>query len=64
MPEDGGAMEDALPLLDDAMSALGESDRRALLMRFYERKSFKAIAAQLGKTEAACQKQARRAVAK
>jgi len=63
---DGGSglVEEALPLLDEAIAVLGESDRRTLLMRFYEGKSFKAISAQLGKNEAACQKQARRAVGK
>lgn len=57
-------MEQVLPVLDDALASLNEGDRRTLLMRFYEGKSFKAIAALVGKTEVACQKQSRRALEK
>lgn len=57
-------IERVLPVLDDALASLNEGDRRTLLMRFYEGKSFKAIADLVGKTEAACQKQSRRALEK
>ena len=57
-------LEEVLPVLHEAMASLGEGDRRALMWRFYEDKSFKMIAVLTGKSEAACQKQTRRAVDK
>lgn len=56
--------EAALPVLDEALAALGAGDRRAVMLRYYEGKSFKDIAFLSGKTEAASQKQTRRAIDK
>lgn len=55
---------EALPLLDEAIDALPEEDRELILLRFFERKSFREIGESLGKTEAASQKQAERALRK
>ena len=51
-------------MLDEALASLADGDRRALMLRFYEGRSFKIIAILSGKSEAACQKQARRAIDK
>ena len=57
-------LEAALPFIDEAIASLGASDRQTLMLRFYEGLSFRAISHRLGKTEAATQKQSRRALAK
>jgi RNA polymerase sigma factor (sigma-70 family) len=44
------------PLLEDAMGKLAESDRNALALRFFERKSFQEIGAAFGATENAAKK--------
>ena len=54
----------ALPLLNDALASLPDSDRDAVVLRFYEKRNFKAIAGLLGKGDDACQKQVSRAVEK
>jgi RNA polymerase sigma factor (sigma-70 family) len=55
---------EALPVLDEAIDALPAVDRHMILLRFFERKSFQQIAASLGKSEDAAQKQCERALAK
>ncbi len=55
---------DALPILDDAINDLSESDRRAILLRFFEGRSFRDIGVRLGKSEDASQKQVSRALDK
>ncbi len=52
----------ALPHLDDALDALPEHDRRAVLLRFSEKQSYDQMAAHLGKSADACQKQTSRAL--
>lgn len=61
---DEGIWKQIAPLLDDAVAALGEIDRRAIVMRFYERKTMLEIAAAMGLTEAATKKRIARAVEK
>jgi RNA polymerase sigma factor (sigma-70 family) len=56
--------QDALPVLDEAIDQLSAADRDVVLLRFFERKSFREIAAALGKSEAAAQKQGERALAR
>jgi RNA polymerase sigma factor (sigma-70 family) len=56
--------EETLPLLDEAIDKLPKPDRELILLRFFERKSFREIGGQLGKTEAAAQKQGERALTK
>jgi len=55
---------ETLPLLDEAIDALPDSDRELVLLRFFERRSFREISKTIGKSEAASQKQAERALQK
>ena len=50
------------PLLDEAMSALDEPDRAAVLLRYFENKSLREVGQQLGVTDDAAQKRVNRAV--
>lgn len=52
------------PLLDEALEQLGETDRQAVLLRFFEKKSLAEVASALGTGEDAAQKRVRRAVEK
>ncbi|MES2693187.1 MAG: sigma-70 family RNA polymerase sigma factor [Verrucomicrobiota bacterium] len=51
-------------VLDEAMHDLDDRDRQALLLRFFERQPFAAIAGQLGMSENAVQKASERALDK
>src|SRR5664280_1834630 len=50
------------PLLDDAMHALDETDRAAVLLRYFENKSPREVGATLGTSDDAAQKRVSRAV--
>ncbi len=50
------------PLLDDAMSALDETDRTAILLRYFENKNLREVGETLGTNEDAAQKRVSRAV--
>ncbi|HLZ55269.1 MAG TPA: sigma-70 family RNA polymerase sigma factor, partial [Verrucomicrobiae bacterium] len=50
------------PLLDDAMAALDEADRSAVLLRYFENKSLREVGETLGASEDAAQKRVGRAV--
>ena len=50
------------PLLDDAMAALDETDRSAVLLRYFENKSLREVGEVLGASEDAAQKRVGRAV--
>jgi RNA polymerase sigma factor (sigma-70 family) len=52
------------PLLDDAMNELGEEDRTALVLRYFENKSAREIATALRMEENAAQKRVARALEK
>ena len=52
------------PLLDNAVAALNEKDRRAILLRFYEGKNLREIGTPLGANEAAAEKRVSRALEK
>jgi RNA polymerase sigma factor (sigma-70 family) len=52
------------PLLDDALAELGETDRAALVLRYFENKTAREIAAALQLEEAAAQKRVARALDK
>ena len=56
--------ESIRPCLDDAINSLSESDRQAIIMRFFGGYSFQDIAKALGKNQNAAQKQVSRAVGK
>jgi RNA polymerase sigma factor (sigma-70 family) len=50
------------PLLDEAVASLGEADRTAVLLRFFENKSLREVGQALGASEDAAQKRVTRAV--
>lgn len=50
------------PLLDDAMDALEETDRAAILLRYFENKSLREVGESLGTSDDAAQKRVSRAV--
>ena len=50
------------PLLDDAMAALDETDRTAILLRYFENKNLREVGAALGTSDDAAQKRVSRAV--
>ena len=50
------------PLLDEAMQSLAESDRTAVLLRFFENKSLREVGEALGASEDAAQKRVSRAL--
>ena len=50
------------PLLDDAMAALDETDRAAILLRYFENKSLREVGEALGTNDDAAQKRVSRAV--
>ena len=50
------------PLLDESVASLRETDRRAVLLRFYQRKTFGEVASAIGATEEAARKRVARAV--
>jgi hypothetical protein len=50
------------PLLDEAMSALDETDRAAVLLRYFENKSLREVGQALGTSDDAAQKRVSRAV--
>lgn len=52
------------PHLDDAMESLGEGDRRALLIRFFEQRTHRDVADALGIGEEAAKKRTNRALEK
>ena len=61
---DADAWTQLAPLLDDAMNELGETDRTALVLSYFENKSAREIAAALQMEENAAQKRVARALEK
>ncbi len=60
----GADWEQIAPFLDDAMGCLGEKDRNAIVLRFFEKKSLKEVGAALGANEDSAQKRVSRALEK
>ena len=60
--ESDATWEHIAPHLDDALGALGEADRDALMLRYFERKSAQEMAQVLGISTEAAQKRVTRAV--
>lgn len=60
--ETDAAWHALLPLLDDALVTLNESNRNAISLRFFEGRSFKEIAGIMGLSEDAAQKRVSRAL--
>jgi len=52
------------PLLDEAMAHLGESDRNAVVLRYFENKNLREVGVALGTSERAAQKRVARATEK
>jgi RNA polymerase sigma factor (sigma-70 family) len=63
-PQADEAWTQLAPLLDDAMAELGETDRTALVLRYFENKTAREIAAALRMEENAAQKRVARALEK
>ena len=61
---DAAAWQQLAPLLDEAMGRLGETDRNAVVLRFFENKTAAEVAAALKLTEAAAHKRVNRALEK
>ena len=53
---------DVQPMLDDAMQALDQTDRAAVLLRYFENKSLREVGQALGTSDDAAQKRVSRAV--
>ena len=58
------AWEQIAPMLDEAMGSLGESDRNAIILRYFENKTAQETGMALKTTEAAAQKRVTRALEK
>jgi RNA polymerase sigma factor (sigma-70 family) len=63
-PTDETDWDGIAPVLDGAIAGLGARDRRAILLRFYERKSHAEVGSALGVSEAAAKVRVSRAIAK
>jgi RNA polymerase sigma factor (sigma-70 family) len=61
---DAAAWEEIAPLLDEAMGRLGETDRNAIVLRFFENKTASEVAATLQLKEAAAHKRVARGLEK
>ena len=61
-PDGSSAWREMAPVLDDALAALPENDREAILLRFYRSLSFPEIAATIGIAGDAARKRVDRAV--
>lgn len=61
---DSATWEQIAPLLDEAMGGLGETDRAAIVLRYFENKTAGEIGAALSTTEAAAHKRVNRALDK
>src|ERR1043166_8329193 len=55
---------DLAPLLDEAINELGEEDRKAVLLRFFEQDDFRKIGEAMGSSEDAARMRVNRALAK
>ena len=61
---DPAVWEQIAPLLDEAMGRLGETDRNAIVLRFFENKTVQEVGAALKLNEAAAHKRVIRALDK
>jgi len=63
-PQDETAWQEIAPILDESLARLGETDRHALLLRFFERKNLAEVGRGLGLSEDAAGKRVQRALEK
>ena len=61
---DPGTWRQIEPLLDDAIARLGQRDRDAIVLRFFQNKNFSEVGAALGASEDAAKKRVSRALEK
>lgn len=59
---DQNIWDQVVPVLNETISKLGEKDRSAVLLRFFQQQSFKQVARRLGTTEEAAKKRVARAL--
>jgi RNA polymerase sigma factor (sigma-70 family) len=60
----GAGLRDAAPILDEAITQLGDEDRTAILLRYFEQRDFRAVGAALGSNEDAARMRVNRALEK
>jgi RNA polymerase sigma factor (sigma-70 family) len=60
----GAPWQELSPMLDDAMNRLGQTDRDALLLRYFENQSLREVGAALGTNEEAAKKRVARGLDK
>src|SRR5579863_4679572 len=58
------SLREAAPILDEAITQLGEEDRTAILLRYFEQRDFRAVGAALGSNEDAARMRVNRALEK
>jgi RNA polymerase sigma factor (sigma-70 family) len=58
------SVSDLAPVIDEALDTLSDTDRRAVLLRFFENKSFREVGIHFSTTEASAQKRVSRALEK
>jgi RNA polymerase sigma factor (sigma-70 family) len=63
-PQNDSDWQQISPLLDEAISQLGETDRQAVVLRFFEKRNLKEVGVALGTNEDAAKKRVSRAVEK
>lgn len=56
--------QEIAPVLDEALARLGEKERHAVLLRFFERKEFKEVGSAIGSSEDAAKKRVSRSLEK
>jgi DNA-directed RNA polymerase specialized sigma24 family protein len=61
---EGAVVGAVRPVLDEAIASLGDEDRNALLLRFFQNESLTSVGAKLGVSEDAAQKRVSRALGK
>ncbi|HEY0552189.1 MAG TPA: sigma-70 family RNA polymerase sigma factor [Verrucomicrobiae bacterium] len=64
LPVADAAWDEIAPALDDALAGLGETDRQAILLRYFQKKDFKEVGRVLGSTENSATKRVSRALEK
>jgi len=63
-PETEASWDEVAPILDEALARLRETDRHAVLLRFFEKKELKEVGRALGSSEGAAKKRVARALEK